>query len=592
MSQKKNNRLSPLLLILVILAGVAWGLQNFNSIEKTLAALIGLGNSSTQLEQGEDDHHGGQQFSKDGLTLDVSIFESGIPPQFRIKATDNSGKAIAPEKIKLSVELKRLGGQVDAFTFMHGGNGFVSREVVVEPHSFDAEVKAEWKGNSYAWKFSQIEARAEISQEMADLSGIKTVKAEPATLRVTQSLTGEIGLDEGKVAHVVPRLDAVAKKVLQHLGDMVQKGDTLAVLESRELADAKSRHLKAKKQMEPTVLDLERQELLFKNTSKMLELLRHETDRKTLDKQLDAMILGEVRAQLLPAFAKWKQTHSAYLREKVLFDKKISSESDFLMAREQYQSAEAEYHALREKIAYANRLTLIEKNKTAERALLDVRTTAQKLLALGLTLEEIEELAFDEEHRFTHYSLRSPLSGEVIQKHLAVGEAVRRNDDIYVIADLSSLWVNVAVPARLLGTVKIGQKAFIREEHQGLQTTGVLSYLGSVIDETTRSVTGRVVIANPKRTWHPGMFVSVDLVQDEVKVPVSVLTSAVQKYRGWEVVFVKYGNFFEARPVTLGGTDGKRYEIIKGLRAGEPYVSKNSFAIKAELGKSGATHSH
>lgn len=592
MNQKNNNRLPLILLVLLFVAAAGWGLQNPGSLQKVLETFSMNGEENSRHDHEQNDHHGGREFSKDGLHLKVSIFESGVPPQFRVEATDNSGNVIAPSNIELSIRLKRLGGKIDEFTFIPSGHEFASREVVGEPHSFDAEVTALWQGKTYHWNYSQIEARAEISDEMAELSGIQSTKATPATLRVLQNFTGEVGLDEGKVAHVVPRLDAVAREIYQHLGDSVVKGETLAVLESRELADAKGLYLNAKNKMEPVLLDLQRQELLFKNTSKMLELLSNETEIESLDEKLDAMILGAVRAQLIPAYEKWKQTRAAFLREKKLFEKKISSESDFLMAREQYQSAEAQYNALREKIAYDNRLILLERKQSLEKSQLDVQTTAQKLLALGLTLMEIDELSFNQEHSFTQFALRSPLSGEVIQKHLAVGESVRPNDDIFVIADLSSLWVNVAVPARFLGTIKVGQKARIREEHQGLETSGVLSYLGSVIDETTRSVTGRVVITNPEKSWRPGMYVSVDLVQSETKVPVSVSVDAVQKLRGWEVVFVKYGNFYEARPVTLGRTDGKRFEVIEGLNPGEPYVSKNSFAIKAELGKSGAAHSH
>ncbi|QPJ61176.1 MAG: HlyD family efflux transporter periplasmic adaptor subunit [Candidatus Nitronauta litoralis] len=592
MNKKNENRLPQILFFILLVAGIGWLIQDPNSLSRFKDLLFEKGGVGSSHDLVNDDHHGGRELAKDNLKLLVSIYEKGVPPQFRIEAKDNTGKTILPANISLGIKLKRLGGKIDSFTFFPAGQQLISREVVTEPHSFDAEVTALWQGKNYTWNFSQIEARTEISDEIAQISEIKIAKAASATLSVSQNFTGEVGLDEGKVAHVLPRLDAVVTHVFQHLGDNVQEGETLAVLDSRELADAKGSHIKAKKKLEPALLDLERQELLFKNTSKLLELLSRDQDMSSLDKTLDEMILGEVRAQLIPALAKWKQTHAAYIREKKLFDKKISSESDFLAAREQHQSAGAQYNALKEKIAYDNQRALLEKQKIAEKFSLDVKTTAQKLLALGLTLEEIEELSFDEEHRFTQYDLRSPLTGEVIQKHLAVGEAVGKNDDIYVIANLSSLWVNVAIPARFLGTIKVGQKARIIEEHQGLKTRGVLSYLGSVIDEKTRSVTGRVVIANPKRSWRPGMYVDVDLVQSEIKVPVSVVNSAVQKFRGWDVVFVKYGNFYEARPVTLGRTDGQRIEIIEGLNKGEPYVSQNSFAIKAELGKSGATHSH
>ncbi len=593
MTTRQKSRLPFILFALVLVAAAGWALQNPESLKQITCFFTGQSEKGTGHSHDHNDHHhSGWHFSKEELTLELSIFESGTPPQFRVKARNAAGDPIPPAGIELAIKLTRLGGQVDSFSFIPIEDGFASYEVVTEPHSFEAEVQAKWQGKTYQWNFSQVEARTEISAEMARLSGIETTKAAPTTLSVLQTFTGEVGLDEGKVAHVVPRLNSVVKDVIQHLGDWVQKGETLAVMESRELADAKNLHLHARKKLEPALLDLERQQLLYDNTSKMLELLNSGSNLEALDKQLDAMILGEARAQLVPAFASWKQTHAAFLRESSLYEKKISSQSDFLTAREQYQSAEARYHALREKIAYSSRLNLIEKKKAVEKLQLDVKTSREKLISLGLTREEIEQLSFDEEQNFTRYTLRSPLSGEVIQKHLAVGEVVARNDDIYVIANLSTLWVNIAIPARHLAAVRVGQKVHIREEHQGLRTTGKLSYLGAVIDETTRSVTGRVVISNPKKIWRPGMYVSVDLVQDEIRVPVAVDVEAVQKYRDWDVVFVHYGDFYEARPVTLGQTDGNHIEIIEGLRVGEPYVSKNSFAIKAELGKSGATHSH
>ena len=67
---------------------------------------------------------------------------------------------------------------------------------------------------------------------------------------------------------------------------------------------------------------------------------------------------------------------------------------------------------------------------------------------------------------------------------------------------------------------------------------------------------------------------------------------AIQTIRDWSVVFVKYGNLFEARPLELGENDGHRVEVLQGLSKGEQYVAHNSFAVKAEIEKSSATHDH
>jgi len=188
--------------------------------------------------------------------------------------------------------------------------------------------------------------------------------------------------------------------------------------------------------------------------------------------------------------------------------------------------------------------------------------------------------------------LKAPITGIVIRKHITTGEAVKGDDDIFLLADLSDVWVNIAVPEKDLKSVRLGQKVKVTLKNLGLTGSGTLSYLGSVIEEKTRTVTARVVIPNPKKQWRPGSFVTVELMREEKKIPLGVPVEAIQTIRDWTVVFVKYGNFFEARPVTLGESDGSVTEILDGLRPGEQVVVKNSFAVKAEIGKSAATHSH
>ncbi len=72
----------------------------------------------------------------------------------------------------------------------------------------------------------------------------------------------------------------------------------------------------------------------------------------------------------------------------------------------------------------------------------------------------------------------------------------------------------------------------------------------------------------------------------------AVTRQAIQNIRGWSAVFVRYGNTFEARPLQLGLRDSQWVEVLSGLSAGEQYVAKNSFVLKAEIGKSGASHAH
>ena len=79
---------------------------------------------------------------------------------------------------------------------------------------------------------------------------------------------------------------------------------------------------------------------------------------------------------------------------------------------------------------------------------------------------------------------------------------------------------------------------------------------------------------------------------EQRRVPLAVPTKAIQTIRDWSVVFVKYGNFFEARPLELGESDGTWTEVLQGLKKGESFTNQNSFILKAEIEKSSATHDH
>ena len=97
---------------------------------------------------------------------------------------------------------------------------------------------------------------------------------------------------------------------------------------------------------------------------------------------------------------------------------------------------------------------------------------------------------------------------------------------------------------------------------------------------------------NVEGRWRPGLFVTIEIIQEEVKVPVAVAADAIQTFRDWSVVFVQYGALFEARPLELGRNDERWVEVVHGLLPGERYVTHNSFILKADMGKAGSTHDH
>jgi cobalt-zinc-cadmium efflux system membrane fusion protein len=101
-----------------------------------------------------------------------------------------------------------------------------------------------------------------------------------------------------------------------------------------------------------------------------------------------------------------------------------------------------------------------------------------------------------------------------------------------------------------------------------------------------------VVVLNPDGRWRPGGFVKGAVTLSSARAPVTVKASALQTLFSFDVVFSQHGDVYQARPLELGRRTGDRVEVLKGLAAGETYVSEGSFLIKADIGKTGASHDH
>lgn len=219
--------------------------------------------------------------------------------------------------------------------------------------------------------------------------------------------------------------------------------------------------------------------------------------------------------------------------------------------------------------------------------------TKQVLKSLGDEVRQGEPLALVESNEsLSPYQIHSLISGTVIEKHITLGEFVRDDSDIYVVADLSTVWVNVTVHAAALPSVRVGTKARVTAVGGVPEAVGTIDYVGPVLGETSRAATARLVLPNPKREWRPGTFVVADLVLARGEVAVAVPRGAVQRFEGSDCVFVEEDGGFEPRPVRLGRSDGAWIEVAEGLTAGERYVDRGSFIIKSELMKSEAGHQH
>ncbi len=190
------------------------------------------------------------------------------------------------------------------------------------------------------------------------------------------------------------------------------------------------------------------------------------------------------------------------------------------------------------------------------------------------------------------FSLYPSIPGTVIKRHATLGETVREEDVIFIVADLSEVWAELAVYKQDVDQVKVGQKVILSIASHMQPIQGEVVFFSPITEEKTQSRLARVRIKNPDPHFSPGAFVSGRIATKSSNVPVLIDTSAVQRIEGKEVVFIRKGDSFEVRSVVTGRVDDTDIEILLGLKGGEKYASGNTFILKADLGKSEAEHQH
>lgn len=449
--------------------------------------------------------HKGKLFTKDGFSLEITIYETGVPPEFRVFILDN-GKTVNLDEVKLTVELKRL-QRTDLIKFKKHEDYLLGDQEIVEPHSFDVTINASYKGKNYKWSYPSYEGRTTLTPEAIKKAKVVIEKIMPIAMENKVQLPGEIVINTDRVSHIVPQLAGIVSSVGKNMGDYVAKGDLLAVVNSRELADSKREYLEA--------------------------IHHHELVKTT------------------------------FARENELWKKKLTSEEEYLKSK----------HAV-------------------EEAVININASKQKLKALNITNSEISSLIVNPEQNLARYEIRAPYGGIVNEKHISVGEAVREDKEIYVIADMSTVWANITVYSKDINAVKPGQSITIRSEALDAVATGKIIFIGSMVGESTRSAKAYALINNPSGIWRPGIFVNAEVFQKSSIVPLAVKTDSLQTFRDWDVIFLTNGKDFQAEPVELGRKTGEWTEIISELPKGIKYVSKNSYILKADVEKSGASHDH
>jgi cobalt-zinc-cadmium efflux system membrane fusion protein len=306
------------------------------------------------------------------------------------------------------------------------------------------------------------------------------------------------------LAYVVPKVSGVVWQIQKTVGNSVEKGELLAIIESPDIAEAKALYVLA------------------------------EADRETSQKILE--------------------------QEECL--RGISPLQDFLQAR-----------------------------LSAEKAAIGVELAKQRLYALGLSDADIQDIEEETGEKTRFYSLKSPLKGKVLQRHLSLGEFTHRETKVFSIGNFDRIWIEMHVPSTDIGYLDEGLPVLIVSA-LGHEEGATICQFTPTINEETRMTTAIALVENSTGVWTPGEFVSVKIETDKTEVPLVVPRDAIQYLKGSPVVFIAHGETFTPSIVTLGRKDAHNIEILSGLQVGQHYAAHNTFCIKADYEKEEVEHHH
>jgi len=205
-----------------------------------LAATLGACGGETEMVSTEAVENAPERGPNNGIlfadgdfVLELAIFETGVPPEYRAWAM-NGATVLAPSEFDLEVRLTRLGNVIDEIGFRPQGDYLRGDTVIYEPHSFMVSIDATFSGRSHSWEYDSFEGRTQISDQMAEAFGIETEIAGPAVLEEIATVYGSIVPNTERLRQVSARFDGAIRTVDVFLGEVVSEGQTLATVESNE----------------------------------------------------------------------------------------------------------------------------------------------------------------------------------------------------------------------------------------------------------------------------------------------------------------------------------------------------------------------
>jgi len=416
-------------------------------------------------------------------------------------------------------------------------------------------------------------------------AAIKVAPVELQLLQPIRTVPGHIDYNGTRHIAVKSPADGLVYKIAVTVGDHVEGGQLLSMVNSPELGERRADVLKQQAELELAQRDRDWCRSVQTNLEELLSRLKRTQELESLEKDFSDRVLGDYRRDIFSAYSKFRTAEAINTNVKGLVGGVISQRMVLEQASAR-DSAAATFQAACEQATFDAKQRVVKADAAFADATRRLAVARQRLSFLtGHSADKADDVPAEDS--LTTWPVTAPFAATIEELKVAAAERVRMGEDLMVLADTTQLWVTADIRDRDWTALALshGQKIQVQSPALPDQTLdATIAFIGRTVNPETHATPIVADIANPDRLLKPGMFVRVLLPDGAPYQTLAVPDSAVIRQENRIYVFVETGpREFTPRDVAVGPTVGSWVEIKSGLSSGDRVAVSGVFLLKSEL---------
>ncbi|WP_286765429.1 MULTISPECIES: efflux RND transporter periplasmic adaptor subunit [Rhodopirellula] len=430
--------------------------------------------------------------------------------------------------------------------------------------------------------------RIRLSDRKIDVAGIRWEEVQRGTLVVTRTLPARFAYDDTRHVSLRTPTDGVLESILVKPGDSVDRGQPVAVLRSPSIGTARNQVLSEKAMLDLAQETYRWEADIHAGVSDLAKRIRAGEAIDVIKQSLKDKTIGEFGGQLLTMYSKSNLANQLSRSVGDLGDSGAISGRVIQERQSDRQQSEAALEAAIEQSLFQTRQSMNQaeaRRNEAERRLRIAKQTLGTLL--GTLADSMGGLDVSpNELDVSRLTIQSPLTGTIESKTFSASERVAAQDELFVIADASSLWVEADIRGRDWQSIHVseGDVVMVSTPAMNMPPQPATVYtIGRQVDPASGAIPLVAKIDNSEGRFRPGLFARMAVPTETLHDVILLAGAAVVDLDGQTSVFVVSGDGFESVSVEVGSQSGGMVEIREGLTEGQLAVVSGAFALKSEL---------